>query len=180
MQARFLCFELPEGWEVQSTQAAQKKLRKSQRKETVHSRSSLSSQQIIAARKSLQLSQRDLANQTLSFSFEEQGGEWRISEAADGIVLSQTSFALAFREQALYFFDPTYRFLVPDVRWFPFRQTIPARIVRALLAGPTSWLQGGVVRSDCILPLGALEHQPRHVAVDPRALPHSGPPFNGK
>ena len=92
--------------------------------------------------------QRDLANQTVSFSFEEEGGEWRISEAPDGIVLSQTSFALAFREQALYFFDPTYRFLVPDVRWFPSRQTIPARIVRALLTGPTSWLQGGVVRSD--------------------------------
>ncbi|NJR51156.1 MAG: helix-turn-helix domain-containing protein [Leptolyngbyaceae cyanobacterium CSU_1_3] len=70
MQARFLCFELPEGWEVQSTQSAKKKLRKAQRKDTAHSRtdksaltrSPLSSQQIIAARKSLQLSQRDLAN----------------------------------------------------------------------------------------------------------------------
>jgi len=92
--------------------------------------------------------QRDLANQTLSFTFAKEGAEWRISEAPDGIVLSQTSFLLAFREQALYFFDPTYRFLVPDVRWFPSRQTIPARIVRALLTGPTSWLQGGVVRSD--------------------------------
>ncbi|MCY7411690.1 MAG: LpqB family beta-propeller domain-containing protein [Salinibacterium sp.] len=92
--------------------------------------------------------QRDLANQTLSFRFVEEGGEWRMSEAPDGIVLSQTSFSIAFREQALYFFDPTYRFLVPDVRWFPSRQTIPARIVRALLSGPTSWLQGGVVRSE--------------------------------
>jgi hypothetical protein len=92
--------------------------------------------------------QRDLANQTLLFRFAEVNGEFRISEAPNGIVLSQSSFSLGFREQALYFFDPTYRFLLPDVRWFPSRQTIPARIVRALLTGPTSWLQGGVVRSD--------------------------------
>ncbi|KAM3095636.1 helix-turn-helix domain-containing protein [Phormidesmis sp. 146-12] len=65
MHARFLCFELPEDWEVQSTQSIQKKLRRSQRKKADHlqtSKSALSSEQIIAARKSLQLSQRDLAS----------------------------------------------------------------------------------------------------------------------
>jgi DNA-binding transcriptional regulator YiaG/Pyruvate/2-oxoacid:ferredoxin oxidoreductase delta subunit len=61
MQARFLCFELPEGWEARETQATPKKLRKSQRKEKTPMRSSLSAQQIVTARKSLQLSQRDLA-----------------------------------------------------------------------------------------------------------------------
>lgn len=62
MQARILCFELPEGWEVQSTQAAKKKLRKTQHKQTANQRPPLSAQQIIAARKNLRLSQRDLAN----------------------------------------------------------------------------------------------------------------------
>jgi len=62
MQARFLCFELPEGWEAQANQAAQKKLRKSQRKTTVHQRPTFSAQQIIAARKNLRLSQRELAS----------------------------------------------------------------------------------------------------------------------
>lgn len=70
MQARFLCFELPEDWEAQLAKSTQKKSRKSMRNRSVHSRtvkptvarSSLSGQQIIAARKSLQLSQRDLAN----------------------------------------------------------------------------------------------------------------------
>jgi DNA-binding transcriptional regulator YiaG len=70
MQARLLCFELPEGWEAQATQAAQNKLRKSQHKEKSRPRtdksglprSPLSSQQIIVARKNLRLSQRDLAN----------------------------------------------------------------------------------------------------------------------
>jgi DNA-binding transcriptional regulator YiaG len=61
MQARVLCFELPEDWESQSTQATQKKVRKTQRKATSPTRSPLSSQQIITARKNLQISQRDLA-----------------------------------------------------------------------------------------------------------------------
>ncbi len=62
MQARLLCFELPEGWETQSPKAAQKKFRRAQRRDASHVRSPLSREQIIAARKSLQLSQRDLAN----------------------------------------------------------------------------------------------------------------------
>jgi DNA-binding transcriptional regulator YiaG len=70
MQARLLCFELPEGWENQATQATKKKLRQSQRQNQARSRtdksvlvqrSPLSNEQIVAARKSLQLSQRDLA-----------------------------------------------------------------------------------------------------------------------
>jgi DNA-binding transcriptional regulator YiaG len=59
MQARFSSFEQPEDWD---TQSAKKKLQKPQRKEAAHRRLVLSSQQIIAARKNLQLSQRDLAN----------------------------------------------------------------------------------------------------------------------
>lgn len=71
MHARFLCFELPVGWEAQATQATQKKLRQTQRQahrqSAAHSRTgqsarALSSQQIIAARKHLQLSQRELAS----------------------------------------------------------------------------------------------------------------------
>lgn len=78
----------------------------------------------------------------LSFSFEQVDGEWRISQAENGIVLSESSFRVAFREQSLYFFDPSFGYLVPDVRWFPARPTTSVRVVEALLAGPTSWLQG--------------------------------------
>lgn len=63
MQARVLCFELPEGWETKSSQATQQKLRKSQPKEKAPPRSSLSGEEIIAARKNLRFSQRDLATQ---------------------------------------------------------------------------------------------------------------------
>ncbi len=69
MQARLLCFELPKGWDVQSTQATKKNGRNAQRKQMMHqrrdqsavARSPLSAQQIIAARKKLRISQRDLA-----------------------------------------------------------------------------------------------------------------------
>ncbi len=88
------------------------------------------------------------ASQMRSYSFTKVGGEWRISAAPDGIVLSQNSFDGVFDEHPLYFFDPTYRFLVPDVRWFPSRSTTPDRIVRSLLSGPTVWLQSGVVLSE--------------------------------
>jgi len=83
--------------------------------------------------------------QVLTFVFAQENGEWRISQAADGIVLSQSAFNVAFREQALYFFDPSYAYLVPDVRWFPSRQTSSSRVVQALLTGPSSWLQQAVV-----------------------------------
>ncbi|MFZ2964727.1 MAG: GerMN domain-containing protein [Rhodoglobus sp.] len=91
--------------------------------------------------------QRDVSSQTLTFGFAQVDGEWRISQAADGIVLSASSFEVAFREQALYFFDPSHGYLVPDVRWFPARATAPIRVVGALLAGPSDWLQQGVVQT---------------------------------
>ncbi len=81
------------------------------------------------------------ATQTLQFSFTEENGEWRIGAAPDGIVLSLSSFNVVFTEQALYFFDPSYGYLVPDVRWFPARATVEVRIVDALLAGPTDRMQ---------------------------------------
>ncbi len=87
------------------------------------------------------------AQRTLDFTFAQEGGEWRIASAPDGIVLSESSFNIVFAQQSLYFFDPSFQFLVPDVRWFPSRSTISTRVVRALLAGPVTWLRQGVVLS---------------------------------
>lgn len=86
----------------------------------------------------------EVSSQSLEFSFAKENGEWRISKAADGIVLSQSAFNIAFREQELYFFDPSYGYLVPDVRWFPSRQTSSTRAVQALLEGPSPLLQQAV------------------------------------
>lgn len=62
MHARLLRFELPEGWDNQLAQATRKKAHTTQRKKTTQPKSVLSGQQIIAARKNLQISQRDLAS----------------------------------------------------------------------------------------------------------------------
>jgi hypothetical protein len=87
------------------------------------------------------------SSQSLSFSFEKVKGQWRISSLADGIVISRTSFSQSFTEQPLYFFDPTFQFLVPDSRWFPSGSSEQSRAVSALLGGPSPLLQGGVVVS---------------------------------
>jgi hypothetical protein len=85
------------------------------------------------------------ATQTLDYSFEQEEGEWRISAAPPGTVLSAGSFNVVFAEHSLYYFDPSFDYLVPDVRWFPSRPTISVRVVRALLLGQSSWLTDGVL-----------------------------------
>jgi len=84
---------------------------------------------------------------TLTFQFTRVDGEWRIAYAPDGIILTPPSFDSVFQQHALYFFDPTYRFLVPDERWFLARSSTSTRIASALLAGPADWLRGAVVSS---------------------------------
>lgn len=87
------------------------------------------------------------AQQSLGFGFVKEGEEWRINALPDGTVLSQSSFDVVFAEQALYFLDPSYQYLVPDVRWFPSRATSAKRAVTELLEGPAQWLQQGVLLS---------------------------------
>ncbi|MFJ3385798.1 MULTISPECIES: LpqB family beta-propeller domain-containing protein [unclassified Curtobacterium] len=84
---------------------------------------------------------------TLTFQFVKEDGEWRISYAPDGIILSPVSFEQVFQAHALYFYDPTYRYLVPDERWFLARSSTSTRIASALLSGPADWLKGAVVSS---------------------------------
>jgi hypothetical protein len=81
----------------------------------------------------------------LRYSFAKVDGQWRISDAPDGIVIDETTFSYVFSPQALYFFDPSLTYLVPDLRWFPRGATAPTRIVKALLAGPAAWLDHAVV-----------------------------------
>jgi hypothetical protein len=80
----------------------------------------------------------------LTFRLEQENGEWRISEAPDGIVLDRNRFASIFRSYSLMFFDPSWTYLVPDERWFPVEYA-RVRIVDALtVGGPSPWLVGSV------------------------------------
>jgi hypothetical protein len=84
--------------------------------------------------------------QQLRFTFQKDSkGEWRISDAPDGTILPPSRFGTIFKPYDLYFFDPTFQYLVPDRRWYADFTQVPTRIVRALLAGPPDWLQGVVV-----------------------------------
>ncbi|PCN49316.1 hypothetical protein Csp2054_03840 [Curtobacterium sp. 'Ferrero'] len=82
---------------------------------------------------------------TLTYQFVREDGEWRIAYAPDGIILSPVRFESVFQQHELYFYDPSYDFFVPDVRWFLARSSVSTRIVSALLAGPADWLKGAVV-----------------------------------
>lgn len=71
-------------------------------------------------------------------------GEWRIAYAPDVLVVTSRRFAQQFRPTWLYFLTPDRKMLVPEVRWFRDRNVATAA-VRALLAGPSPWLQDAVV-----------------------------------
>ena len=107
------------------------------------------------------------AGQTLTYGFAQEDGQWRINSAPKGIVLSRSSFSLVFAEQSLYFFDPSYRYLVPDVRWFAKRSNITRDTVTALLAGPSDWLvQAGVTAFPQVTTLGSVSVQAGQAIVD--------------
>lgn len=81
----------------------------------------------------------------LPFTLAQQAdGQWRITRAPDGIVLDRNRFGAVYASYALQFFDPTWSYLVPDVRWFP-RAYARTNIAEALVnGGPSAWLAGSV------------------------------------
>jgi hypothetical protein len=80
----------------------------------------------------------------LTYAFTRVDDQWRISAAPNGTVLDQSTFEDVFSAQSLYFFDPDFRYLVPDVRWFPRGASTPTKIVNGVLNGPSEWLSGAV------------------------------------
>lgn len=86
----------------------------------------------------------DAGTSRLPFELEQVEGEWRITQAPDGIVLDSNQFPTVFRPYSLQYFDPTFTYLVPDVRWFT-RSNVRAQIAEALLDGePSPWLAQSV------------------------------------
>ncbi len=88
------------------------------------------------------------ATQVLDFTFvQDAAGEWRISSAPPGIVLTRESFSALFEARPLYFYDPTNTYLIPDLRWFARTTRLSTDVVRQLLRGQSSWLQQGVTNT---------------------------------
>lgn len=76
--------------------------------------------------------------------------QWRIdrlpTELSSGLLLSQRDVDRAFRSLNLYFFAPDRERVVPNAIFLPLgnRQELAAQLVRALLDGPTAWLEPAV------------------------------------
>ncbi|WP_395295969.1 LpqB family beta-propeller domain-containing protein [Kitasatospora hibisci] len=89
--------------------------------------------------------QRDVA---LPFSFvREKGGEWRISELPDGVVINETNFRNSYRQADRFFYakqDPSAaaapEVLIADPIYLRRRTDPLTSAARAVVAGPSDWL----------------------------------------
>ena len=87
----------------------------------------------------------DGARRDADFGLVQVDGQWRIHQPPDGIHLDAAQFRALFNTQTLYFYDPTYAYAVPDVRWMLNTPDQPTTIVKALMNGPAEYLEGAVV-----------------------------------
>ncbi|WP_424189360.1 LpqB family beta-propeller domain-containing protein [Actinokineospora sp. G85] len=73
-------------------------------------------------------------------------GQWRITEAPDTVLITESAFATAYSRVNLQFFDPDESVLVPDPRFVPAlpREGLEAKVVGLLLTGPSDSLKGAV------------------------------------
>lgn len=86
------------------------------------------------------------ATETLDMKLVQVDGQWRIAGAPDGLVLTEANFQTLFSPVSLYFYDPTFTYGVPDVRWLTGRSSrTSTAIVKAMLEGPAPYLKGAVV-----------------------------------
>lgn len=100
---------------------------------------------------------------TLEFSLRQENGEWRISSAPDGLLISQTDFRTIFLNYSLQFFTSDYSYLVPDSRWFLRSSSTPTVLMNELLSGPAPYLSGAVITA---IPDGAKLNDSNVVTIE--------------
>jgi hypothetical protein len=112
---------------------------------------------------------------TLEFSLRQENGEWRISSAPNGLLISETDFQTIFLNYSLEFFTSDYSYLVPDSRWFLRSSSTPTALMNELLSGPAPYLSGAVITA---VPDGAklgdsnvvtIENGVAHVSLGPQS-----------
>ncbi|WEV63380.1 LpqB family beta-propeller domain-containing protein [Bifidobacterium sp. ESL0732] len=77
--------------------------------------------------------------QSLDFLLINEKGQWRIEHAPDVVVVSDSDFDQVFRQVTLYRADSFSHILIPDVRWFAWRDW-RSLAVKELLVGKVDWL----------------------------------------
>jgi hypothetical protein len=75
-----------------------------------------------------------------------EGGEWRIDNPVNALLIRSSDFQDQFLPYNLYFFDHSGRVLVPQPVYIPRGQQTATRLVRGLLRGPSAAL-AAVVRT---------------------------------
>ncbi|HEY8111853.1 MAG TPA: LpqB family beta-propeller domain-containing protein [Actinomycetes bacterium] len=84
---------------------------------------------------------------TIHYPFEvrEVKGQRRIVDPPPQLFISKSNFDREYEPLNLYFFDPSWKFLVPDPLYLAKRADRATLLVRRLLQGPSFWLSSAVV-----------------------------------
>lgn len=86
-------------------------------------------------------------SEKLQIQFVKQGGEWRIDNPPNALVVLASYFQSRFARFNLYFFDQTNKVLVPEPIYIPRGEQSATNLVRGLLKGPGPDL-AAVARTD--------------------------------
>ena len=82
--------------------------------------------------------------ESIDVSLSSIDGQWRVSKLPDGTAIPEETFKVLYKAFPVYFFDPSFSTLVPDVRWFIDNSGVAKSLVSALLAGPAPYLRSAV------------------------------------
>lgn len=82
----------------------------------------------------------------LAMQLVQEGGQWRVANPPNALVVPSSYFESRFEPYDLYFYDRSDRVLVPDTVYLPRGQQTATNLVRGLLAGPGANLRA-VTRS---------------------------------
>ena len=82
--------------------------------------------------------------ESIDVSLSSVDGQWRVSKLPDGTAIPEETFKVLYKSFPVYFFDPSFATLVPDVRWFIDNSGVAKSLVSALLAGPAPYLRSAV------------------------------------
>ncbi len=109
------------------------------------------------------------STRVLEYGFTEQSGQVRIVSAPDVTMVIRPVFDVVFQSYSVYFLDKSKKTLVPELRWFPSNPATGTKLVNALLAGPSDWLEPAVVSAiptGTVLSIDAVTVQEEIALVD--------------
>jgi hypothetical protein len=85
------------------------------------------------------------STRVLEYGFTDTSGQVRINSAPDVTMVIRPVFDVVFKSYSIFFLDKSKKTLVPELRWFPSNPATGTKLVNALLAGPSSWLDPAVI-----------------------------------